>query len=62
MMANHIIHGLGKVLHVFSIETCHGDSSVVCQVDMVLFLQDLDLRRAQAREGEHANLIHDMVP
>ena len=61
-VANDIIDGVGKVLDVLGVETGHGDASVIGQVDVVLLLQDLDLGGSQACEGEHSNLIDNVVP
>lgn len=56
------VDSLCKALDILGVETCHGNAAIVSEIDMILFLEGFDLRDSQASEGEHTDLIHNVVP
>lgn len=61
-LADGTINGSGKVVNVPRIEAGHGDTAVLGHVDVVLLAEPEHLCLGEAREGEHANLVSDVVP
>ncbi|KAI7372235.1 PLP-dependent transferase [Hortaea werneckii] len=61
-LPDHTIHGLGKVIDVLRIQTRHTNTSVLGHVDMELLAELLHLLLVEAGEGEHANLVGDVIP
>lgn len=56
------INRLGKVLDIVRVQASHADTAVLSHVDVVLLAQRQDLLLAEAGEGEHADLVGDVVP
>ena len=56
------MHCLGQVTNVAGGDASDGDSSVLGEVDAVVLLDGLHLVSGHACEGEHSNLICDVLP
>ena len=56
------MEGLGNVLNVVSVDTSHGDTTVIGQIDVVVGSDLQDLLLGEASEGEHTNLRGDVRP
>ena len=56
------MEGLGNVLNVVSVDTSHGDTTVIGQIDVVVGSDLQDLLLGEASEGEHTNLRGNVRP
>ena len=56
------LDGGGEVLDVLLVDAGHGDPTALEEVDVVLVDQDFALFDREPGEGEHADLVGDVVP
>ena len=61
-LPNNSINRLSEVLDIVRVQASHADTAVFSHVHVVLLAQRQDLRLAETREGEHADLVGDVVP
>jgi len=59
---NGFVNRLCNVGVVLLVETAHVDATAAEQVDVEFVNQHLDLRLVEARVGEHADLLSDVIP
>merc|ERR1711972_1115240 len=59
---DHLVHAVDHVLHVALVQACKRDPARLQEVDVVLRDETLALSLRQAGEGEHANLVCNVVP
>lgn len=57
-----LIDSLGEIFYVVRVQTRHGDAAVLRHVYVSILSELQDLRLTQSREGEHADLVSDVVP
>jgi len=62
VVANDVINGSSNVLDVTAGDTSHGDTAVTEHVNVVLLNHLLGLFWGETSEGEHTNLVGDMLP
>lgn len=61
-VVGNILDAFGDIWDVLGGETCHGDSSILCHVDVVLLYHGVRLGWGESSEREHTNLFSDMIP
>ena len=57
-----VMHGLGEVTHVAGGDASDGDSPVLGEVDAVFLSAGRHLLGGHPGEGEHSNLVSDVLP
>ena len=57
-----VMHGLGEVTHVARGDASDGDSPVLGEVDAVFLGAGRHLLGGHPGEGEHSNLVSDVLP
>ena len=57
-----VMHSLGEVTHVGGGDSGDGDSPVLGEVDAVFPCAGGHLLRGHSGEGEHSNLVSDVLP
>lgn len=56
------MYSLSHIIHIPTIQASHADTAVLRHVDVRVGAEPQDLRFAQAREAEHADLVCDVAP
>jgi len=56
------VDAISNIVHIAWVEASHGNPTISSHVDVELIYHPLNLGLRQAGEGEHTNLVRDMVP
>lgn len=57
-----VLNAFGYILTILGSQTCNGNTTVLRHVNVMLLNHGVALGRCQSREGEHTDLVCDVVP
>ena len=62
LVLDHILDALGDVVNILGGDAAHRDAAILCHVNAMLLHHCFALLHCEAREGEHSDLVGDMIP